>query len=330
MNIEEFQTKSQSIDALLFPKFVYDVLEATEGFDSVQFSPSGGNIHWDLGAIKHDTSFGEGTKYFFLVKCPGRPLNVMDINEVVGRQYYLHEHVDPTARFVLVTSGVLTSSARQEANDSSINIWDSSYLARHAPKSVVQYYFGEAVEIGKEEQSTQRKAEALIELLNTTATGNGNAQAYQRLVRNILEFVFCPPLDLTGYEVSDRARRNRRDIILGNNATDGFWARLRSEHSAHVIVVDAKNHGNILTKRPVIDVSHYLKPYGCGMFALIVSRKGPGPAAEHATREEWIGQRKMIVVLSDSDLKEMVRLRADGGQPESILQAKIMEFRILL
>lgn len=42
------------------------------------------------------------------------------------------------------------------------------------------------------------------------------------------------------------------------------------------------------------------------MFALLISRHGPGPAASHAAREQWIRGNKMIVHLSDTRVLEML------------------------
>jgi hypothetical protein len=45
---------------------------------------------------------------------------------------------------------------------------------------------------------------------------------------------------------------------------------------------------------------------------ILLSRKGAGISASHAVREQWIGGNKMIVVLSDSELKEMMRIKSSG------------------
>jgi hypothetical protein len=117
---------------------------------------------------------------------------------------------------------------------------------------------------------------------------------------------------------------------MENGAPDGFWSRIRTIYDAHYIVVDAKNYSAPLKKRPILDIAHYLKPHGCGMFGIIFSRAGASGAADHAVREQWIASRKMIVVLSDADAKEMLRLKAEAGDPEELLRRRIAAFRMSL
>ncbi len=110
----------------------------------------------------------------------------------------------------------------------------------------------------------------------------------------------------------------------------GFWKSLKETYQAHYIVVDAKNYSEPLDKGPVIDITHYLKPYGCGMFGMLISRFGTSKAGDHAIREQWIGNGKMIVVISDEDVIEMLRIKKKDGPPEEIIRKKIAQFRLLL
>jgi len=91
-----------------------------------------------------------------------------------------------------------------------------------------------------------------------------------------------------------------------------------------------KNYEEPLDKRPVLDIAHYLKPYGCGLFGILVSRRGASDACLHAIREQWIGAQKMIVVISDEQLLEMLRIKGEAGAPEEIIRASIATFRMSL
>ena len=66
------------------------------------------------------------------------------------------------------------------------------------------------------------------------------------------------------------------------------------------------------------------------MFGVLFCRKGAGEPAKHAIREQWIGGRKMIITVSDGDVEEMIRLKADGGSPEELLREKIAGFLMSL
>jgi hypothetical protein len=248
---------------------------------------------------------------------------------------YLHfvassEHPDAPTQFVLVTSGSLTPAAIEALYGSGIQVWDSQKLAELAPSDLIEEYFGMKSEKVKADSDESRKAHTLRAALTALAPGKGEWPAYQRLIADILEFLFCPPLGQPHYELPDEEAGNKRDVIFENPLGAGFWAQVRSDYVAHYIVVDAKNYEDPIRKRSVLDISHYLKPYGCGLFALLVSRKGPDDAAAHATREQWIGGQKMIVHLDDTRIVEMLDLKAVGGEPQEVIRRQIANFRMAL
>lgn len=329
MRLDEFQDRLRALDWYQFEKFIFDLLRETGRFAEVRTSVVDAYSQYDIVATENDSLTGSPSTWYFEVKHWKRPIGISVVQDVAIRYTHLRDHRG-TARFVLVTSGVLTRGALASATSLGIEVWDSTRLAHITPAKVVEEYLGESLDLPQEELPKQIKAESLLRLLDSLPAGKKAALDYQRAVADILEFLFCPPLEPPEYEVSDTAKRNRRDIILENYAPEGLWAHLRSQYSAEYIVVDAKNYSGLLKKQSVVDVAHYLKPYGCGMFAIISSRKGAGPSAEHAIREQWIGASKMIVVLDDADIKEMIRIRADGGLPESVIRAKIADFRMKL
>jgi len=99
---------------------------------------------------------------------------------------------------------------------------------------------------------------------------------------------------------------------------------------SHYIVIDAKNYGRRIEKRAVIEIAHYLKLFGCGLFGIIVSRYGPARSGDYAAREQWIASQKMIIILSDDDVIKMLQMKAIGNRPEELLRSKIADFRVSL
>jgi hypothetical protein len=235
------------------------------------------------------------------------------------------------SHFVLACTSPLTSGAREEAKRFGIEIWDPDRLAEIAPPSLIQKYLGLNVAgTPTTDKPTTEKAVSLTQSFLDIPAGNASWATYQRLIGDTAQFLFCPPLEAPLGELSDADGRNRRDLIMENGAPDGFWSRIRTIYDAHYVVVDAKNYRAPLKKHPILDIAHYLKPHGCGMFGIIFSRAGAGDAAAHAVREQWIAGRKMIIVLSDDDAKEMLSLKAEADDPEELLRRRIAEFRMSL
>jgi hypothetical protein len=227
----------------------------------------------------------------------------------------------PDIRVVLIMAGEVTDRALEIANNLGINIIRVGELQTKLTELLtgslpISYSYSEP------------KGVTLRDTLSKIPLGTAGWFQYQKLCSNIFEYLFCPPLELPLFENPDANRRNRRDMIFPNNAEEGFWFNLRNTYDAHYIVVDAKNYARPLQKKPVLEIAHYLKPFGCGMFGILCSRKGPGPATIYAIQQEWISGRKMILALSDEDLTQMLELKISQGPAEEWLRNKISQFRM--
>jgi len=170
-----------------------------------------------------------------------------------------------------------------------------------------------------------------IELLNaltSTPAGSEHWNDYQGHVGRIAEYLFVPPLGVPALEVSNESGADRRDIVMANLAEAGTWALFRSSYRADYVVIDAKNHADPIGKRSVLEVAHYLKWYGPGLFALVACRQGFSDAGRIAAREQWIGSQRMIVPVNDADFAEMVDLKRRNSAPEDVLVDIIRRFRL--
>ena len=97
---------------------------------------------------------------------------------------------------------------------------------------------------------------------------------------------------------------------------------------ADYIVIDAKNYKKAIGKRDVLQIANYLKPRGAGMFAVIASRRGAGPAGLATIREQWMGNGKMIVALQDEDVEDMLMGASTGGDATKVIGRLVEEFRL--
>lgn len=158
--------------------------------------------------------------------------------------------------------------------------------------------------------------------------GNKQWSIYQNQVKNILDLVLNPPLTKSYYEDSDVIRNNRRDIVYPNYAVDGFWKHVREEYHGTVVVIEVKNYSSLISKKEVLTTGNYLKAKGVGLFSVIVTRKGVSKSGLHAVSNEWLSNGKMIVVLNDHDLQQMLKYRIIGKNPEDIIRRKIERFRL--
>lgn len=239
------------------------------------------------------------------------------------------QQTEHNSKLLVVSTSGYTKGAIAKAKNVGVFLW--------GPKELYDLYCNNPIEMSilepirsTEDSGLSGKANALKAALTGIESGKANWSKYQSLIVDILEFLLCPPLEAPKVELADSDKRNRRDIIFENSLSEGFWHIVRDIYQGYYIVVDAKNYIDPLNKRPVLDISHYLKPYGCGMFSIITSRKGYSSAGKHAAKEQWIGNKKMIVSLSDDDLLKMLDFKKEGVPSEDVIKKYISDFRMSL
>ena len=177
-------------------------------------------------------------------------------------------------------------------------------------------------------ETLRTAAQELLERLSDIPPGWPEWATYQALCGDILAFLLCPPLSNPIGEVSNWTRVNRRDFVLPNYATIDFWEYMRTHYNAHYIVVDAKNYVGNVKKKEVLQLANYLSAHGAGLFGIIISRNGGDRSAELTRREQWVSYRKMIVILNDDDLRQMISLRTSHTDPAELLRQKLEDFRL--
>jgi len=220
--------------------------------------------------------------------------------------------------------------------------WKELYN-RVLPDSCLLMLTGPAAPGVTDEKITQR-AESLSQKLRDCPTSKG--KLLEDVCEETLFFLFCeglPPEQALRTPVP-QARTDqgyeRRDLLFENRATEGFWAEVRREYDAVGIIADAKNYDNEITGTTVGDFSSkYLKDDGVGRFGIIVARKVPPetqvaaslrdrvPSAVKKQKDEWRDSRKMIVLLGEDDLVEMLTMKAEGYDPTGLLRNRVFVLR---
>jgi hypothetical protein len=252
------------------------------------------------------------------------------INEIINQLNTYKEHLQKDVKLVLAFPGILPNDNYQIFNKNNIEVWDANFIS---------LYF--KIQIDKSDNKLFKKIfsfpsttkpkfhEILLEDLSRIAPGKNDWSKYQKHIETILAFLFADTLSTPITELSDKYGINRRDFILRNYKDDGFWKYLRDCYNADFIVIDAKNYAGKIKKNQILQISNYLKEYGAGLFAIIISRSGEEDNGAYYTRKEkWVTERKMIINLDDGDIKKMVMAKVSSNAPEEIIKQKIEDFRL--
>ena len=143
---------------------------------------------------------------------------------------------------------------------------------------------------------------------------------YEEVCRAFLAYLFVPDLGEPVSQSSTLDKSQRRDLIMKNQAQDGFWAWMRERYKADYLVAEMKNNKGPVGNNSVWQLAGYMKEKGVGFFGMLIARNGISRGtANPAIIDQWVHSNKMIVPISDEDLVDMVRLRDNGGNPTDFL-----------
>ena len=171
------------------------------------------------------------------------------------------------------------------------------------------------------------ESEGFKRRIATLKAGNKDAAAYQQVVLEILDFLFNPALIDGEKEVRTVDDTERRDIVFTNDSNEPFWSDLRSRHSSAFIMFETKNV-TVLENIHFNQTATYLGDR-IGTLGLIVTRS---PLREAQQRKAYSiyndsHPRKVVLVLSDSDLFEMLDMKCVGDDPMRYIQKLYRAFR---
>ncbi|WP_437915620.1 HNH endonuclease signature motif containing protein [Sorangium sp. So ce302] len=264
------------------------------------------------------------------IECKLGGLTTPRLEEVKGKMLALRGGGAVT---VLALASDLPAEHLRRLTDSGIEVWTLSDIATRFGSFLPPDRKSVAATLIREHAAAQARAspeQLILQELKSCARGKPAWSLYQQLVGRLLTHLFCPPLQMPAAESADATKENRRDYVFPNYADAGFWCFLRQQYAADFVVVDAKNYTTGVKKRDVLQVAHYLKAHGAGLFSLIVSRCAPAQNARGAAREAWISQRKLVLFLDDNDVETMVLAKVAGREAELLVRQKLEDFRLSL
>jgi hypothetical protein len=218
-----------------------------------------------------------------------------------------------------VFPGVLSGSKRESSGHDDVEIWDGRDLQRQARQLGIHVPAFVAAFEGEESAEDREPAQELTQRLAAVNPGRSDALAYEKWCEDVLNFLFCPPLNPPIVQHRDDVGANRRDLIMPNYATRGFWHFLRNHYAAAYVVAEAKNATSRVDKLAVLQLANYLSRHGTGLFGILLTRHGMNATARWTRREQWVLHDKMIIALDDEDMQQMLLTKLTGNSAATLI-----------
>ena len=173
-----------------------------------------------------------------------------------------------------------------------------------------------------------RDAATLKERLAALPPGRDDAADYQRLILEILNFLFIPELIDGKPEVRTIDGTERRDIIFTNDSDETFWDYVRTTHDSITVMFEAKNTDE-LDLAAINQTATYLGDR-IGRLGIIVTRQNPPEPVRRKIFSVWndsAPNRKVILTLCDDQVRELLDLRCKNASPTKWMQKHYRAFR---
>jgi hypothetical protein len=231
-------------------------------------------------------------------------------------------------QLLAVFPGVLSRRKLDSSRQGDVEVWDGRDLQRRARQYGVRVPAFVATVEGEERAEDREPTEELAERLAQINPGRLQALAYEKWCEDALNFLFCPPLNPPIVQRRDDIGANRRDLIMPNYATSGFWRFMRNHYDAAYVVAEAKNITAPVGKLAVLQLANYLSRHGTGLFGMLVTRHGLNESAKWTRREHWVLHDKMIIGVDDEDMQQMLLTKLAGKDPADLIQQTIEDFRL--
>ncbi|RYY26335.1 MAG: hypothetical protein EOP62_10885 [Sphingomonadales bacterium] len=161
----------------------------------------------------------------------------------------------------------------------------------------------------------------LRQRLKDCPAGQAGWREFERVCTDTLEYLFVPPLIRARRQSSNRTRTKRRDAILANRSTDygTNWGRLYREHRVRMIPFEFKNCDlEDIGSDDVEQVVGYMEEH-FGELAILCCNKGPCSTAFDEQRDQFIKKKRLILILTPTELLEMISIRERGDDPSNMI-----------
>ena len=236
-------------------------------------------------------------------------------NELTRKLSVLRTDVDQYyTKVLLLGAGSTTKAARQ--------VLDEEDVAVRTLRSLddLKARFWETLLPDYVDPGLSDTAQELIDALLVVPEGAQLWSLYEGVCRAFLTYLFVPDLGEPVSQSSTLDKSQRRDLIMKNQAQNGFWAWMRERYKADYLIAEIKNNKGLVGNNSVWQLAGYMKEKGVGFFGMLIARNGISRGtANPAIIDQWVHSNKMIVPISNEDLVSMVRLRDNGGDPTDFL-----------
>ncbi len=174
------------------------------------------------------------------------------------------------------------------------------------------------------------RAIELIQRLEGLSSGRETWRDYEDLCVEILNYTLIPPFRVPVIQSRSEDGLDVRDAVYPIGNGHSFWDEIKRTCSTRFAVAEFKNYSEPISQREVEAIQQYLFSKAMRNVGLLCSRVEPSNSALRARRRAWLEFDKLIIFLSDLDLKDLIRAMSLGENTAEGIDAQLDDFLLTL
>lgn len=289
------------------------------------------------------------------------PMKVLQDSINILRNYLDSEHYSDFTGILIVNSVLSPQLVLQLFTDYKIEIWDRNYFAKKLEnlsfdlkekfeKLLLKTQQGTDISpvlkevndiifeinykknnVGKVKISKPPiKGEILWEELSLIKCGKSYWKNYEDKVSEILKYLFSEDLALWEKQPRTDDELSRFDMICRIASKDDFWNSIITSFNSRFILFEFKNYCKEISQNEIYTTERYLYTKALRAVAFIIARDGGNNNAVAAAKGSLKEHGKLIIILKNNDLHNMIKMKDAGHNHNDYLADKLDSWLISL
>ena len=171
------------------------------------------------------------------------------------------------------------------------------------------------------------KRKNYIEELTDIEEGANKSKEYEALLEKIIKDIFSNELTLFQRQSRTEDGINIFDMIckIKNGINDDFFTIVEKYYKTKYILFEFKNYSDVIKQGQICTTEKYLFETALRKVAIIITRHGIDKNGMKLAKGILRESGKLIIVLNDEDVKEMIRIYENGEKATAVLERKLDE-----
>lgn len=171
------------------------------------------------------------------------------------------------------------------------------------------------------------KRKNYIEELSDIEEGTDKSKEYEVLIEKIVKDIFSNELTLFQRQSRTEDGINIFDMIckIKNGTNDDFFTIVEKYYKTKYILFEFKNYSDVIKQGQICTTEKYLFETALRKVAIIITRHGIDKNGMKLAKGILRESGKLIIVLNDEDVKEMIRIYENGEKATIVLERKLDE-----